>query len=111
MVSAYNVLKSFSTSRLGSLCLANTYENILDTKSSLSTHSFGCSRNFTKGKKSKISATVERRKIHVGQVASVNAVKMTDTESDSDSSGAECLETEIVMTSRKQSTPTTWNFR
>ena len=47
----------------------------------------------------------------MGQVASVNAVKMTDTESDSDSCGAECLETEIVMTSRKQSTPTTWNFQ
>ena len=57
-----------------------------------------------------MSAAVERRKIHVGQVASVNAVKMTDTESDSDSCGAECLETEIVMTSRKQSTSDDMEF-
>ena len=34
--SACNVLKSFSKRQLGSLCLANMYENILDSKSSLS---------------------------------------------------------------------------
>ena len=40
---------------------------------------------------------------NVGSLTDIERENVTDTESDSDSCGAECLETEIVMTSWKRS--------
>ena len=125
LVSAYNVLKYFSTSRLGSLCLANVYENILDSNlPSLHSHlvdleisqravhareavkqnQCGCRK-----KKNTCGPGCQCQGCkNVGSLTDIERENVTDTESDSDSCGAECLETEIVMTSRNQ---TTWNFR